>query len=225
MHHRALVVEVVDGDAGVPEAVPAVGAEKAVGDVAQEDVPGVPRADGLPQDGVHALLAVVPLDDAVAAVPRRRRVGRGREVPAVGGAVEEDAGGAVVQDPLHPPRRVRRPAAEPAQGDARPVLVGVEVPAVHAAPQPHVRPVGELLHRVRRRSGGHLVGEREASPGSLRAAARGRGSVVGEERAEQVRCDGYVWAPRRLGGEIQGGGLGVGWRAQARVACCMYHSH
>jgi hypothetical protein len=23
----------------------------------------------------------------------------------------------------------------------------VEVPSVHAAPQPHVRPVGELLHR------------------------------------------------------------------------------
>jgi hypothetical protein len=60
----------------VPEPEPtAVGAKEAVGDVAQKDVVVVPRADGLPQDGVQTPLAVSRLDDAVAAVPRRRRVG------------------------------------------------------------------------------------------------------------------------------------------------------
>lgn len=62
MHHRALVVDVVDGDAAEPEAVPAVGAEEAVGDVAQEDVAGIPGADDLPQDGVHVLVVVAQVD-------------------------------------------------------------------------------------------------------------------------------------------------------------------
>ena len=71
MHHRALVVDVVDGDAAEPEAVPAVGAEEAVGDVAQEDIAGVPGADNLPQDGVHVLFVVAQVD-AEAEVARYR---------------------------------------------------------------------------------------------------------------------------------------------------------
>ena len=146
MHHRALVVEVVDGDAGVPAAVPAVGAEEAVGDVAQEDVAGVPRAHGLPEDGVHALLlAVVPLDDAVAAVPRRRRVGRGREVPAVGGAVEEDVVVAVAPYPVDLPRRVHGGTAR-RQRNAPPILISIEEQAVDMALKADVRYVEEDLH-------------------------------------------------------------------------------
>jgi len=162
MHHRALVAVVAmdggDGDAGVPAAVPAVGAEVelCVPPLVQEDVvaAATPRRDGLgppPYVGLQRL-AVVALDgahgDAAAVAVRLRHGRRGPEVAAVGGGAEEDEGEAVAHDQVHLPRRVQRLAAR-AQGDAGPVLVGVEVRAPHAVPQPHVRPVGEAVHRGR----------------------------------------------------------------------------
>jgi hypothetical protein len=202
MHHRALVVDVVDGDATVPEAVPSVGAEEAVGDVAQEDVAGVPGADGLPQDGVHVLVVVAQVD-AEAEVARRRRVVGRREVPAIGGAVEEDAGGAVVQDAVHLPRHVHRPAAPAAQGHPHPVLVGVEVPCVHAAPQPHVRPVGELLHRRRGRRWWRWCSRRGGGRPVLRLASSDWVSWLLVLRRR--RAAAREWVYWRLGAGARGG--------------------
>jgi hypothetical protein len=150
VHHVADVVVVVDGDGVVDEEVLAVGAEVAAGDVAEQDgVPG-PGAgpDDLPHDGLHLRLVVVALHDAEAAVGERRPPGRGGEVGAVGGAVEEQVHAEVVVVDVHRPRRVERGAAA-LEGDAHPVVVGVEVVAGPAAPQPHVVPVVPQLHRHR----------------------------------------------------------------------------
>jgi hypothetical protein len=182
VHHLALVVGVFDGDVVVPGEVLAVGAEEAVGDVAEDDVGPVPRPDGLPHDGGLLVVFVQALDDDLPKVAERGRLVRGGEVAAVGGAVEEDAGAAVVVDPVHPPRRVQRRALR-AQGHAHPVLVRVEVHAAHAVPQADVHAVGELLHRGRA-----LVGGRAATAGESVASRCGLGGRKGEKRsrAEQV---------------------------------------
>jgi len=184
----------------VPAAVPAVGAEVAVVPVAQDDV-GVglglfgfvvvvdvvdgDHRDGPPHDGVQFRLVEVALDSAAAAVARGRHLRRVREVAAVGGAAEEDEVHVAALDQVHLPRRVQGGAA-PAQGDADPVLVGGEVRPAHAAPQPHVNPVEELVHRSRRRwwwwwrSCGWAVrclGNREGE---------------GEQSRAGIRCGGYV---------------------------------
>jgi hypothetical protein len=167
MHHRAGVVH-VDIDGGAQDGVPGGGAEEAVGDVEHEDVVGLVRhPDGLPEDVALLRGVVGGLDGGVAGVDQRHPLGREGEVPAVGGAVEEDVAAAAAPDPVHPPRRVQGRAAR-AQGDARPVLVGVEVRAVHAVPQPHVRPVTKELHRCS--AGGGAA----ASEGRQRTAARER---------------------------------------------------
>jgi hypothetical protein len=204
MHHRAPVVGVVDGDAVVPGAVPAVGAEEAVRDVAQEHVAPVPalRLDDRPRDGVLLRVVVHALDDALPVVVERRGVVRGGEVAAVGGAVEEDEGDAVADDPVHPPRRVQR-RAHRAQEDARPVLVGVEVPAAHAAPQADVGAVGEPLHR-----GGRAGSFFSAL---LWAGRRGGGQERRKRsRAAQRRC---LLRRFRLGAEAEAGIL------KAQVVC------
>jgi hypothetical protein len=183
VHHLALVVGVFDGDVVVPGEVLAVGAEEAVGDVAEDDVGPVPRPDGLPHDGGLLVVFVQALDDDLPAVAERGRLVRGGEVAAVGGAVEEDAGAAVVVDPVHPPRRVQRRALR-AQGHAHPVLVRVEVHAAHAVPQADVHAVGELLHRGRA-----LVGGRAATAGESVASRCGLGGAGKEKSgAEQSRC-------------------------------------
>jgi hypothetical protein len=114
VHHVADVVVVVDGDGVVDEEVLAVGAEVAAGDVAEQDgVPGPGASpDDLPHDGLHLRLVVVALHDAEAAVGERRPPGRGGEVGAVGGAVEEqlldpravDERAGEAQRALHPDR-------------------------------------------------------------------------------------------------------------------------
>jgi len=154
MHHRAPVAKDIDGDAAVPAAVPAVGAEVAFFAhsqvAAQEDVAAaIQRRDGPPPDVELLRLTEVALGGCVAAVAVPGRGRREREVAAVGGAKEEDVGDAFARDPVHLPRRVQRRAVR-AEGDAGPVLVGVDVvPAPRAAPQPHVRPIGEAVHRGR----------------------------------------------------------------------------
>jgi len=114
--------------------------------VADEDVAAaVARQTGAPHDAEH-----LALHDAEPAGAGRRGVGRDVEVPPVGGAVEEDVGGAVALDMAHLPGRPRR-RAERAQGDADPVLVGVEEEVARAAPQTHGHAVGEQLHHGSRR--------------------------------------------------------------------------
>jgi hypothetical protein len=192
MRHRALVVGLVDGDDVVPAEVPAVGAEEAVGDVSQEYVaPALLRLDGRPEDGAHRQVVVDALDDELPAVAERARLVRGCEVAAVGGAVEEDERDVVADDPVHPPRRVQR-RAHRAQGDAPPVLVGVEVPAAHAALQADEGTVREELHR-----GPALVG----GGGLLRFSACALGRK-GESGAEQSRC---LLRRFRLGAETEAG--------------------
>ena len=183
MHHRAPFSEVanviIDGDAGVPAAVPAVGAEAAgEATVAQDDdaFADVARPNGPPHDGVQVRLVVVALDRAEAG--RRLHGGREREVPAVGGAAEEHVVEVAALDQVHPPRRVQGGAAR-AEGDADPVLVGVEVQAAHQAPHPHVDPVRELIHRGRR------WWRCAAASGAPSALLRGGEE---EEGAEQGRC-------------------------------------
>lgn len=79
MHHRAPapVANDIDGDAGVPAAVPAVGAEEAFlahQDVAQEDVAAaVPRREGPPPDVELLRLVEVALGGFAAAVAVRRQ--------------------------------------------------------------------------------------------------------------------------------------------------------
>jgi hypothetical protein len=148
VHHRVSVVVVVDGDAGAPRTVLAVGADEAIGSVLQEKLvfPG-PNLDGNPGNGVVVLVVVDALDDVVAEMSVRRRVVRCLEVAAEGGAVEEDVGGFAADDAVHLPRRVER-LAERAQEHGHPVLVGDEVHTVGpSAPQPHLVPVGKALQR------------------------------------------------------------------------------
>ena len=94
-------------------------------------------------------------------------------------------------DQVHPPRRFQGGAAR-AEGDADAVLVGVEVPAAHAAPQPHVDPVREPIHRGRRRW------RCAAASGAPSALLRGGEE---EEGAEQGRCSLRRF---RLGAEAAG---------------------
>jgi hypothetical protein len=187
MRHRALAVGVVDGDAVVPAEVPAVGAEGAVGDVSQEYVaPALLRLDGCPEDCAHCRVVVDALDDELLAVAERCRLVRGCEVAAVGGAVKEDEGDVVADDSVHPPRRVQR-RAHRAQGDAPPVLVGVEVPAAHAALQADEGTVREELHR-----GPALVGLRSGQERRKRSGA------------EQVFVATVSLGRRDRGGQFQG---------------------
>ena len=102
LHHRGLVaVPDIDGDELVPVAAPAVGAEAALVVVVQADVvlAGL-HPIGRPHEGrVQVRQVVVALDAAVA---RRGNIilVRDREVPAVGGALEEEEVVARV-DPYH----------------------------------------------------------------------------------------------------------------------------
>lgn len=146
----------VDGDAGVPGAVPTVGAEVAA-EVAQADVamvgrvqpldPPHPRGGGAQRVG----LVAVELGGAAATVAGRRLLDREGEVAAVGGVLEEDECVPLVRPDqmLHPPHRVQGwDGSVRAQGDPRPVPVGVDVRSSRAALQPHEGPVGEQLHRL-----------------------------------------------------------------------------
>jgi hypothetical protein len=204
MRAPGVVAVVVPGDADEGRAVPAV---------AQEDVVTlVPRPDDHPED-VVLVRGVVGAQDGAAAAALRRGPGPEGEVPAVGGAAEEHVGGAVARDAVHAPRRAQRRALR-ARGDTRPVPVGVEVRAVDAAPQPHVRPVGEELHR---------------SPGGWRRCCcrggggrrRGSGAVLqggGWERSEQSRA-GQVFVARRLrfgadAGQFKATADGLWWRTR-----------
>ena len=181
---------VVDVDA------PAVSAEVGADDLAeQDDVVPEARPDGPPHDGLHLRLVVVAQLGAEAVVQGRRRRGRGGEVAAVGGAVEEQVRAVVVVESLsvavvavvdvHRPRRVHG-GPDLAEGDALPVGGGVEVGALHAAPQPHVVPVLEAVHRspaLESRGGGFLVSWRcgEAE----------------KRRSESCWLRRLCWAPRQ----------------------------
>jgi hypothetical protein len=131
--------------------VPPVGAEVAVavivvlGGVAEHDLVPGPEPNELPPDGFILELVVVSLrDEAAAEADRRRGVGGG-EVAAAGGAAEEHVL-VVLVVAVHHPRHVHGRAMA-AEGDAKPVLVGVEVGPVDATPQPHVLPVEKLVHQ------------------------------------------------------------------------------
>lgn len=150
---------VVDGDADVPDFVPAVGTE-VVGVMAQADVVivrGVQPLDAPYPRGVdvqHLGVVAVVLGGALAKVAVRRLVHRGGEVAAVGCVLEEDEGVPVVRpqrgDPmLHPPDRIQGwDGPVRTKGDPHPVLVGVDVPSIRAVLQPHEATVGEELHRL-----------------------------------------------------------------------------
>jgi hypothetical protein len=175
-----------------------VPAPRAVPSVAHDDVAGhVPVLDGHPQDVAPPRVVVEALDDA--AMAPRRVVACDGEVPAVGGAVEEDVAGAAAHEAAHRPHRVQRRPVR-AHGDAVPVLVGVDVRALDAGPQPHVRPVREAMHRrlvlLPRRieaDGGEGEGVGVGFLALWRGGRGGRG----------VRWDGYVWAQGRGEGEFQ----------------------
>jgi hypothetical protein len=192
VHHRAPVARVVDGDAVVPGAAPAVGAEETAGDVVQEYAVPALRLVDRPHDVVLIRVVVHALYDELPAVAGRRRLVRGGEVAAEGGGVEEDEGDVVADDPVHPPRRIQR-RAHRAQEDARPVLVGVEVLPAHEAPQADVGTLGELLHRGCRWSvvAGGLVSRLGAPLGRRR----------GQERRKRSRA-----GVCRRGGQFQGAG-------------------
>jgi hypothetical protein len=112
--------------------------------MAYEDfiVGGVQHPDAQPEGVDVVQLAVEDVLAEDADVLRVLERGGDDEVPAIGRALEAEVGGGEVAQVycLQRPRRVQRCAVR-AQGDARPVLVGVEVRAQQAAPQPHVRPV------------------------------------------------------------------------------------
>jgi hypothetical protein len=96
-------------------------------------VPAPWRPESLPEDeGVHNLrrFAASQVDEAVAeAAPRPLELGG--EVPSVRGAVEEDVGGALSLVAVNHPLGVRQlTGPSPAKGDARSVLIRVEVPLV-----------------------------------------------------------------------------------------------
>ena len=184
-HHRTLVAVLVDGDAGgAPDAAPDVGTEEAVGEVAHEDdvVGPVPRRDGLPHDGVQPRRVVVALDGVVA---RRRLLRREREVPPVGGALEQDVRAPMARDALDPPRGVQRRAGARAQGDAAPVLVGVELPAGHGV----TRPRGRAAARGHRRGGTPLLALSMRDTGG-RCGGSGRHATV---RAGHFKETGLSW--------------------------------
>jgi hypothetical protein len=243
VHHRVAVVVVVDGDAGAPPTVLAVGAEEAVRFVLQEKpvFPAGPNLDGNPGNGV--VVVVDALDDVVADMSARRRVVGGLEVAAEGGAVEEDVGGFAADDAVHLPRRVER-LAERAQEHGHPVLVGDEVHAVAAnVPQPHLVPVGEALQRSPRgaealeaaieRAGYSLALHRRALAGAATAGwgwwqrrpasdsiawPCGLRADVGGSGAEQE----FVAGCRERGAKFQGGASrlrGVPPRRQLGPAC------
>lgn len=106
------------------------------------------RPNRLPRHGLVVQPVEVDKRDTVATEAARRRLACGRKVSAVGGAVEQEAALGATALQVHRPNRGERCPGR-LQGDAPPVLIGVEVRAVHAAPQPHVVPVVELLHRFR----------------------------------------------------------------------------
>jgi hypothetical protein len=87
----------VDGDAGVPAAVPAVGVELAFldHDVVEEDVDS--SIPGVVGPAPHLMFWPAPADGGVVAPPRWPAPAPGAPrargyVPAVGGAAEEDVG-------------------------------------------------------------------------------------------------------------------------------------
>jgi hypothetical protein len=100
-----------------------------------------------PEDVDLLRVIVVSLDRVVSLVTLvdPRRPGRADEVPAVGGAAEDDVAAAAAHDPVHLPHRLQGGAVR-LQHDARAVVVGEEVRAVRAVPQPHEPPVGEAIH-------------------------------------------------------------------------------
>ena len=206
MRHRAPAA--IHGDAGT-RPPPAVGAEVAflVLQCAEEDViAAIPCGDGPPPDVALLRLAEVAQDGAVAV---RRQVRREREVAAVGGVLEEEAGRAVAQDDtLHLPRRVHHRAAR-AQGDAGPVVVGEEVRAPQGAPQPHVHPVGETIHRGRR-WWWWCAGKQDDRLGFLALVRGGEGKEREAKQSGGVRCDGLAWAP----------GFEALKASAAEVGCC-----
>lgn len=126
-------------------------------------------------DHVLSVLRVVE-DDLYDAVAGRRLLGRKGEEPAVGDAVEEEVGGASTGDPAHLPRRVRRHAA-PAQGDAQPGLIGVEVGVEHARGSPRGRGPSPPLALVRR---GQTAGRGGEGTGRDREG-EGEGEGEGED--------------------------------------------
>jgi hypothetical protein len=150
MHHGAVIMAgVIDEDVSEEGGVLGAGAEKTVRGLEHDDV-DVVHIGSLPEDVVLLRGLVDALDREVRMVTGvdPHRDARDGEVPAVGGAVEEDVDAVVAPDPVHLPRRLQG-AALRLQDDARAVVVGVEVRAVRAVPQPHERPVGEQVHGPR----------------------------------------------------------------------------
>ncbi|CAN6165001.1 unnamed protein product [Urochloa humidicola] len=139
---------------------------------------------------------VVPNKDDLVVAPRRA-MSREAEVPAVGGAAEEEEGLAAADGAVHRPRRVqRRPVLAP--GEMEPVLVGGEVVAVPAAPQPHVRPVREELHLS---PAWFLL-----LPGDGGARGRGfLGAAAGGEKGKGSESEEFVARRLRLGAEAEAG--------------------
>lgn len=123
-----------------------------------------------------------------------------------------------------PPRWTRRTFHAAVQrrvvrlhGDAHPVLVRVEVPAVLLVPQPHAPLVDEELH---------LAGAGAAAEGAGADGGEGIGWVSAcwegrlESRAEEVfvaRRLRLVWAPRR-GGSVSRKPM-PGWTCQLAAGC------
>jgi len=214
--------------------VPAVGADSPLGaEVALVLVvqPDVVLAGfhpyGQPHEGTLLVQRIeVELDGADAAVAGRRMIVlvRGREVPTVGGALEEEVVDTFHGPYLHLPHHVSEGyRAERAQGDPARVLVGVDVLVARAVAQPHEAPVGEEVHHRGgrapvvgllwwrlRRCGEQMIG------GLFRG---GEGEGDGESRAG-VRWNGYVWAFQSKGGggvfQLQASGLLEPW---TRVGC------
>jgi hypothetical protein len=150
MHHGAVIMAgVIDEDVSEEGGVLGAGAEKTVRGLEHDDV-DVVHIGSLPEDVVLLRGLVDALDREVRMVTGvdPHRDARDGEVPAVGGAVEEDVDAVVAPYPVHLPRRLQG-AALRLQDDARAVVVGVEVRAVRAVPQPHERPVGEEVHGPR----------------------------------------------------------------------------
>jgi hypothetical protein len=131
--------------------------------------------------------------------------------------VQEDEAVAAALHPVHRPDRAQRGAARP-QRDAHPVLVGVQVRPVRGAPQPHVRTVGEQLHRRRWSPGAAAAAGAEADGGEgVGSVARREAVDRGESRAEGVRCEAVSFGRRGGGGGISSKeGDGLGWNRKSR---------
>jgi hypothetical protein len=190
----------------------AVGAEEAVGDVAQEDVAGVPRADGLPQDGVQTPLAVSPWttrwplcpDGAGWARPRgtgrRWRCGGGRRWCCHGGSAAPatprapTCGGASVG--THPPRPRRRGSTHraPRSAAARTPAPGTAA-ACHAPVQQRRRLSGgerRLLYYL-------LAAVRQSKfVGRLRLGNRARDAEAGARNFKAVGSVGVKFSQRNF---------------------------